>query len=124
MQRAIVGRARLERGRRGPMGRRKTPVLPDGPWGVSKDVRPPTGYRPRLQQADAFGSGWPGHLAAGLRERARDLGAVDDGSDLEQIVRRRALRLRVTDKERSQELVLVRAVEGRVRTERDLRRQV
>src|SRR5579863_7878029 len=69
-------------------------------------------------------SGRPGHLAARLLDRACHLGAVDHGGDVEEIVRRRSLRLGVADKKGGEQLVLVRAIEGLVRPERDLGRKL
>ena len=45
----------------------------------------------------AGSSRWPGHLAAALLKRAGRVGAVDNRGDFEQVVRRRALGLRLAD---------------------------
>src|SRR5690348_15859846 len=69
-------------------------------------------------------SSWPRHVAAALLERTRDLRAVDHFGDLETVVRHGALGLRLADAQRCQQLVLPGTIEGRVRPERDLWRQM
>jgi hypothetical protein len=59
----------------------------------------------------------PRHLAAALLDRAGDIGAIDDARHLEEVVRFVAARLGVADIEGGDELVLARAVKGRVRRE-------
>src|SRR5574337_1603021 len=66
----------------------------------------------------------PGHLALAFLERAGRLRAADRLGDLEQVLRLAPLGLRVADEKGGEELVLVGAIEGRVRPERDFRRQV
>src|SRR5574337_2225598 len=80
-----------------------------------------------LMAGAAFGAralGWPGHLALALLERAGRLRAADRLGDLEQVLGLTPLGLRVADEKGGEELVLVGAVEGRVRPERDLGGQV
>src|ERR1700730_7145823 len=66
----------------------------------------------------------PFHLAPALLKGPRDHRAVDHLGDLEKVVRRRTLSLRLADEQGSEQLVLAGAVEGRVWPERDFGRQM
>src|ERR1700685_1377134 len=69
-------------------------------------------------------SGRPSQAAAALFHGVGDLRAVDRRGNLEEVLGGGAARLRVADEEGREQLVLSRAIEGRVRAERDLRRQM
>src|SRR5580693_9548513 len=66
----------------------------------------------------------PFHLAPTLLKGPSHLRAVDHLGDLEKVVRRRTLSLRLADEQGSEQLILAGAVEGRVRPERDFERQM
>src|SRR4029077_14841145 len=66
----------------------------------------------------------PLHLAAALLEGPSDFRAIDHLGDLEQVVRRRTLSLRLADEQGSEQLILASPVEGRVRPERDFEREM
>src|SRR5580704_10772893 len=66
----------------------------------------------------------PFHLAPALLKTPHDLRAIDHLGDLEKVVRRRTLSLRLADEQGSEQLILAGAVEGRVRPKRDFRREM
>src|SRR5580700_11980462 len=80
--------------------------------------------RCRIPRRPCGRSGRPGHLAATVLDRTRNRSAANDLSHMEEIVGGRTARLGVANKEGCEQLILPRAIEGRVRPERNFRRQM